>query len=214
MTVFLPDAKIEKSATHLLGRYESVFSKVTEPPVPVEHILEDVLDLKILWDEIPEREGQSILAALQPFDDIVVFNEKRRGLIDETDGLYQTILAHESGHWVLHAKPWLRSQQHLPQIGSPHAFIYRKSQTQQNPQEIQAHKFMSFLLMPSNMLFDAFHNIDRLTWPSLYALRKQFQVTITALTVRLQSHNLLYVDDKGQLYRSREEYFGQRGLFE
>ena len=99
-TKFLSDAQLEDMAAGLLGRYESLFGTVTSPPVPVERILEDVLDFRILWDPIPEPPGQSILAALEPGSKTVVFNEPRRALIDETQGLYNTVLAHEAGHWV------------------------------------------------------------------------------------------------------------------
>ena len=95
-TKFLSDAQLEDMAAGLLGRYESLFGTVTSPPVPVERILEDVLDFRILWDPIPEPPGQSILAALEPGSKTVVFNEPRRALIDETQGLYNTVLAHEA----------------------------------------------------------------------------------------------------------------------
>ena len=39
----------------------------------MERILEDVLDLSILWDTIPEEPGQSILAGLDPNNKTVVF---------------------------------------------------------------------------------------------------------------------------------------------
>ncbi len=55
--------------------------------MPVESILEDVLDLSILWDTIPEQQGQSILAGLDPNNRTVVFNETRLTLIEATPGL-------------------------------------------------------------------------------------------------------------------------------
>ena len=63
---FLSDTQIEDMAARLLGRYQSRYWVLTGPPVPVERIVEDVLDLNILWDEIPELQGQSVLAALEP----------------------------------------------------------------------------------------------------------------------------------------------------
>ena len=67
------------------------------PPIPVERILEDVLDLSILWDTIPEEPGQSILAGLDPNNKTVVFNELRLALIEETPGLYNTVLGPRIG---------------------------------------------------------------------------------------------------------------------
>ena len=42
---------------------------------------------------------QSILAGLDPNNKTVVFNESRLALIEETPGLYNTVLGHEAGHW-------------------------------------------------------------------------------------------------------------------
>lgn len=42
---YLSDAQLEGMANRLLGRYESLYGAVSCPPVPVERILKDVLDL-------------------------------------------------------------------------------------------------------------------------------------------------------------------------
>ena len=99
---FLSDTRVEDMAGHLLHRYESKYGAISSPPVPVERILEDVLDLNILWDDISEPQSQSILAELDSSSKTVTFNESRRVLITETPGLYYTILAHEAGHWEVH----------------------------------------------------------------------------------------------------------------
>ena len=84
--------------------------------MPVERILEDVLDLSILWDDISEPPSQSILAALDPGSKTVVFNESRRTLITDTPGLYYTVLAHEAGHWEVHVDHGHIGQQPLPSL--------------------------------------------------------------------------------------------------
>ena len=85
-TKFLSDAQLEGMASRLLGRYQSLYGAVSRPPVPVERILEDVLDLNILWDKVSERPGQSILAELDSSLKTVVFNESRRTLITGDTG--------------------------------------------------------------------------------------------------------------------------------
>ena len=62
---FLADTELERRADRLLGRYEVRYGPISSPPIPVERTLEDVLDLGILWDTIPEEPGQSILAGLE-----------------------------------------------------------------------------------------------------------------------------------------------------
>ena len=211
-TKFLTDAQLEDMAAGLLGRYESLFGAVTGPPVPVERILEDVLDLRILWDSIPEPPGQSVLAALEPGSKTVVFNESRRALIDETKGLYNTVLAHEAGHWEAHVDHGQLAQRSLPDFDGGFSCLFRSSGPGQEPREVQAHKFMGFLLMPSHALSEAVQTADLLIWPGLYHFRERFQVTITALKIRLERLSLLYVAADGQLYPSRQEYAGQLRL--
>ena len=208
-TKFLSDAQLEDMACRLLGRYESLNGVISSLPVPVERILEDLLDLSILWEDIPELPGQSILAALDSISKTVTFNESRRTLILETPGLYYTILAHEAGHWEAHVDHGLVAQRPLPSFERDFSCLYRSSGPGQASREIQAHKFMAFLLMPSDMLLQAVRGADLTSWPHLYGLRDQLQVTITALSVRLERLGLLYVTEDGHLYPSRQEYEGQ-----
>lgn len=211
-TKFLSDAQLEGMANRLLDRYQSLYGAVLRPPVPVERILEDVLDLNILWDKVCERPRQSILAELNPSSKTVVFNESRRMLIDETPGLYQTILAHEAGHWEIHVDHALSTQSPLPGFDNQMKFLYRSAGPGQDVREVQAHRFMGFLLMPSPMLLEVTRRVDLLSWPSLYKLRDLFQVTISALKIRLERLGLVYVTEDGNLYPSRQEYEGQMRL--
>ena len=206
---FLSDTRVEDMAGHLLHRYESAYGAISSPPVPVERILEDVLDLNILWDDISEPQSQSILAELDSSSKTVTFNESRRPLITETPGLYYTILAHEAGHWEVHVDHGLLAQRPLPNFERDVSCLYRSSGPGQDLREVQAHRFMGFLLMPSHVLLEAIREVDLLSWPMLYELRDRFQVTITALKVRLERLGLLYVTGDGKLYPSRQEYEGQ-----
>ena len=208
-TKFLSDAQLEGMASRLLGRYESLYGAVSRPPVPVERILEDVLDLNILWDKVSEPPGQSILAALESSLKTVVFNESRRILITETPGLYHTILAHEAGHWEAHVDHALLAQSPLPGFEHHMKCLYQGSGPGIDVRELQAHRFMGFLLMPSPILLEAARDVDLQSWPNLYELRDLFQVTISALKIRLERLGLVYVTEEGDLYPSRQEYEGQ-----
>ena len=139
----------------------------------------------------------------------MVFNETRRELITETRGLYNTVLAHEAGHWELHVDGGMQNQHHLPRFEPAADCLYRSSGPGQNLREVQAHRFMGFLLMPTDMLMRSVRGKDLTSWPVLYRLRDEFQVTITALKVRLERLGLLYVTEDGELYPSRQEYEGQ-----
>ena len=211
-TKFLSDPQLEEMAARLLRRYDFLHGAIESPPVPVERILEDVLDLSILWDDISEPPRQSILAALDPGEKTVVFNESRRTVITDTPGLYYTVLAHEAGHWEIHVDHGHLAQRPLPNLGRDFSCLYRSSGPGQDLREVQAHRFMGFLLMPSEMLKEAVKDVDLLRWPVLYELRETFQVTITALKVRLERLGLLYVTEERELYPSRQEYEGQMRL--
>lgn len=69
-----------------------------EPPIPIELLLEHVLDLRISWEEIEEEPGEQIFACLRPATRQVVVNDRHRRLFDSTPGLERFSLAHEGGH--------------------------------------------------------------------------------------------------------------------
>ena len=210
-TRYLPDVHIERQVTRLLNRYEREFEAVTEPPVPVEDIADGLLDLRILWDALPEAAGTSTLAGLDPDERMIKFNESRRNVIEETPGLYNTVLGHEIGHWELHVDTG-GPQQQLPQFAQVYECLYQETTCTRGPKETQAHRFMGFLLMPSSLLWEAIRAVEITTWPNLYRLRELFQVTISALRIRLERLGVLYVAADGQLYPSLQEYHGQTRL--
>ena len=208
-TRFLPDIHIESSATRLLGRYGAEFGHSAVPPIPVEDIADGLLDLRILWSAIVEPTGESLLAGLNPDSRTIVFNETRRKLIEDTPGLYNTVLAHEIGHWELHVDHWVDAQQPLPTFDQDYDCLYQEAPSIQSPREAQAHKFMGILLMPSYLLSEAIRGVELTNWANLYRLRDLFQVTISALRIRLELLGVLYVASDGQLYNSVQEYHGQ-----
>jgi hypothetical protein len=55
---------------------------------------------------------------------------------------------------------------------------------------------------------------DLLRWPTLYDLARQFQVSITAMKIRLETLGLIYVSEDRQIHPSRVEYLGQGRLFQ
>ena len=208
-TRYLPDVHIERQAARLLNRYEREFGVVTEPPVPVEDIADVLLELGILWGSVSEAVGATTLAGLEPDERMIKFNECRRQVFEETPGLYNTVLGHEIGHWELHVDHNLVAQRQLPNLEQGYECLYQESTCAKGPKEIQAHRFMGFLLMPSSYLWDAAKDIELTSWPNLYRLRDLFQVTISALTIRLERLGILYVAKDGQLYPSLQEYHGQ-----
>ena len=81
------------------------------------------------------------------------------------------------------------------------------------PDEARAvNRYAAALSMPADLLRAEVMKIDRTQWSSLYRLKNVFDVTISALVVRLQQLELLYVDKNGKLYESRDAAMGQMNL--
>jgi Zn-dependent peptidase ImmA (M78 family) len=90
--------------------------------------------------------------------------------------------------------------------------IYKKAGPGHDPKETQANRYMGYLLLPSHLLLAAVKGIDLTVWSNLYHMREQFQVTISALKIRLEQLKLVYVGPDGKVYPSRQEYAGQQRL--
>jgi hypothetical protein len=68
------------------------------PPVPIDHVLEHLLDLSISWEDVVEEPDEEILACLRPETREVVMNERYRERFERIGGLEEFSKAHEAGH--------------------------------------------------------------------------------------------------------------------
>lgn len=210
-TNYLTANEIESRANELITQYEVKYGKMSVP-VPVEIIAEHLLDLTLEWNKIPEYEDEIIFAGLDPKHKKVVFNERRKDDYDRADGLYNTVLAHEIGHWLLHVTASYLDNQlsFLPGTGIATGFVYR-STGPTNSIEWQAHNFMSYFVMPYELLRTYIEEENLCDWSSLYYIKETFDVTISALTTRLQKMGLIYIEDK-HIYPCKEVAHGQEYL--
>lgn len=206
-TKYLTSEHIERSANSLISEYEQRYGSISAP-VPVERIAENIVDLVLEWSRIPENSGEVIFAGLNPMQKKVIFNECRKKFYEDYDGFYNTVLAHEIGHWVLHVDAVdLGLQPALPGTEIISKFVYR-STGPKKPIEWQAYTFMGYLLLPYRLLRNYIETEDLCEWSSLYYLRDKFDVTISALVMRLRKMGLIYVDDK-TIYPSEAVSKGQ-----
>lgn len=210
-TNYIAPKEIERCANDLIQKYEERYGSIPIP-VPVERITEDIVDLVLEWGNIPENSSEVILAGLDTMQKKVIFNERRKNYYDDYGGLYNTVLAHEVGHWVLHVDAAdLGLQPLLPGTEIAPQFIYR-STGPKKPIEWQAHTFMGYLLLPYRLLRSYVETEDLCNWSSLYYLRDKFDVTISALVIRLEKMGLIYVDDDKKIYPSEAVAKGQMRL--
>jgi hypothetical protein len=154
------DETLEGLALDLLGRYKREFGSLAAPPVPVEQIVENVLDLGLLREPIDEGPDEHTLAELVPDSRTVVFNECKHLLIEQTPGLYNTILGHEAGHWEAHVRRDTAEQASIPGLEQSVGCVFRRTGHGPGRREAEAHRFMGFLLMPGAQLLEAARRVD------------------------------------------------------
>lgn len=106
---FLPNEALEEMTARRLREYERKIGKPVILPVPVEEVIEQVLDLCILWEDVEEQRGEMILAGLKRRTRTIVMNEKHIKLFDEKPGLLRSTLGHEAGHWDIEYRPHVRT---------------------------------------------------------------------------------------------------------
>jgi Zn-dependent peptidase ImmA (M78 family) len=76
-------------------------------------------------------------------------------------------------------------------------------------------RYAAAISMPRYLLREEALKVDRTQWSNLYDLAKKFDVTISALTVRLSQFNLLHIHKEGEktmLYESADDAMGQLTL--
>lgn len=147
---FLRDRDIEQEAALLLAEYARDHQPILEPPVPIEDIVE--LHLKLTF-ELSDLEQ---LCGHRDVHGAIWVNEQRIAIDKQLDpmlypmkrGRYHFTLAHETGHWRLHRKYFLKRDERLlfDNAVTPPDFIGRSGT--KNRVEVQANQFAAYLLMP------------------------------------------------------------------
>jgi hypothetical protein len=209
---FIPDAELERQATALLCRYEAQEGQIAGPPIPIDLIIEHVLDIDIDWAPLDDLAGEDrVLAAIEltPSRRRILMNENERAHFDLYFGTEEYSKAHEAAHGILHLPQEPGLQPSLIEEVPP---VVLCRSDQRDRVEIQAERFAAYLLMPEPMIRAA-HGGEPITgWGQVYRLRDKFRVSATAMRRRLESLNLVYVDARGGIHPSREAGTGQRSL--
>jgi Zn-dependent peptidase ImmA (M78 family) len=194
-------------------------------------LVADYLDLSIVWEDFDTVKDGVIAAKIYPTKKEIYIN-KAFPAIRDNSGLYQSTLAHEIGHWVLHIErdaPASESTQQvelLDRANSPQGsrslpeevFLCRSlvgdkikvvsQKTPENWREWQAQYFASCLLMPLDKLEEVRRGRNLTNWKHLGAIGDELGVTISNLINRLQ--DLEYLEKGGN---SKQLYPGKRLRF-
>lgn len=208
---YISDSEIESKAYALLNGFESKYGKIITLPVPIDKIIESYLELWLDWDIIEDTDEEKILGFLNPQTKKIRLNERHRDHFDGYRGSEAYTKAHEVGHWDLHIDKKVEAVQ-LSLLEPSPVQPYLCRQRNSDRREIQAEKYAAYLLMPHHLIINAINDVDLTKWPSLYSLKDEFGVTISALTKRLIGLGLIYITDNKVIFHSKEEADGMASL--
>lgn len=217
---FLHHKAIEEHAEMLLGEWALERAAITEPPVPIEDILE--LGLKLDF-EIGDLRGtlghDDVLGAIWFGDRLIKVDQS----LDPTRnsrllGRYRFTIAHEVGHWRLHRQHLMNDPSAamlFEQDGTP-AFVCRS--TAKPSEEKQADMFASCVLMPRRLVFEAweewrgsrdevaladlaFNPDDEIALDAFCRpLAERFEVSAQAMRYRLEKLELIVKEVEPRLF--------------
>jgi hypothetical protein len=237
---FYRNEQIEQLAEQRLLEFERKLERPLSFPIDIELFGDLVLGLSMLWEEIDELAGEEVLAGLRASDRVIVMNERHKQELEKKLGRCRLTQGHEMGHWDLFVDKSKLDHAELVEADASEIFAYRSSSGGQvqiiktllasaegrdllrqinaradAPDEARSvNRYAAAILMPRAIIIDEARKINRTQWRNLYPLAARCGVTISALRVRLEQVNLLYVDQKtNTLYSSREEAQGQGRLF-
>ena len=150
---FLKSSTIEKESINLLNAFNKKIGKKLAAPVPVFDIIEYLgYDIDFRKDGI--YKDNNLLGGTLINQKTVEINEN----LSDHEGRMHFTAAHEIGHIILHVPLY---QQNDVKDVSENKIISRKDGgfegNKKEPEEWQADKFAAFLLMPSELIKDAFY---------------------------------------------------------
>ena len=165
-------------------------------------------------------------------------NERHRTLFDTKPGLERFTKGHEMGHWDLFidqgalehptlfalddCSPFTRRRSPVGEVtvmkwllsfSEGQDFLRDLKSRADDPDEARVvNRYAAAILMPQDLLRAEVGKVDRIRWSNLYRIAEQFEVTISALTVRLQQLGLLYVGKDRSLHKDSVQAQGQTVL--
>ena len=230
---------VELAAEARLVELERLLGRALAPPIPIDLLAEQVLDLNFLWEAIDELPGEIVLGGLIPDERLIVLNERRRDLFLQKPGLERSTKGHEMGHWDLFVDQATLGHPTLPGLAPGDGTVLRGSlagpvQVLQallrdpdgldllrdltartdDPAEARAvNRYAAAISMPRATMRALIAERRPTGWRELYRMADRFEVTISALRVRLDQLGLLHVSEEGRLYGSRAEAAGQMRMW-
>ena len=143
--------KIADIASKVITSYQAKLGDLVVPPIPVEDIIERLLNIKLGFMDFEKKLGiTGVLGATYVHKKMICINEKL--INDKTEGRLAFTCSHEIGHWVLHRK----FIQAVDDSGQEIETIMCRTVNAKLPVEWQADYFASCLMMPEENVRDTF----------------------------------------------------------
>ena len=178
----------------------------------------DFFDIGVDWESFNPSQDGVVAAKIYPTEKRVELNRDFQAL-HTNEGLYQSTVAHEIGHWVLHVNQdaadgaivqtelslgvAIDKQIFLCKTVDEQAIYQNIKRTQNDWREWQAQYFASCLLMPRFKIEEVRIGRNLLNWGHLNALQEELGVSKRNLVHRLkdleliqESGNRLYPGEK------------------
>lgn len=170
--------------------------------------LVDRLGLGLVWDDVPDEDDAMVLGLLDPNHRLVVLNERHLTELEANGGrLRRFTVAHEIGHWLLHADAARSGTLSLLEGGR----VWCRTGSR-DPVERQADMFAGRLLVPQDLLRTEVPANDWRGWPVVYRLADTFVVSPTAMMVRLSELGWAHRDSDDTPVSGRAPMEGQGQL--
>ena len=202
---FVPDMVLERRAISLLREHERRCGQRIELPVPIDLIIEQTLELRVVPVDIEEGPDEIVLARITP-DSLgwptIQLNDRRMRHFEEFFGTEAFSMAHEAGHWVLHYDRGQSRQPALPGLldgAASNLPVLCRRVTSEDRREIQAERFAAYLLMPEHLVGPLVNNRKLDTWASMQVLARECGVSRRAFTLRLEQLGKIHLAPNGTL---------------
>lgn len=181
--------------------------------VDIDALIEFEYGLEIVWEDIDYLAPcESVFAAIVPKRKVIYMNETKKSLFKDKMGTMNFSKAHELGHWILHVT---EQKDYLQLTFEECETFFCRSASKKSSQEIQADMFAASILMPRNIISSAINKLKQrgqVTFPDLYQLQGEFEVSISAFTNRVKNLKLLYITDDKKIFLNEAEATGQLSL--
>jgi hypothetical protein len=148
---WMEKAAIAGKAGCVISDFEIAAGRCVAPPIPVDHIIEFGLGLRLGFEDLRRRLNmEDVLGA--------TYVSSRKICVDTSldrpdgEGRLCFTLAHEAGHWAMH-------REFIDQASRGGGFIFCRKRDAKKPIEWQADYFAACLLMPEAFVRDAFARV-------------------------------------------------------